>query len=59
MERDQIAARIDAEAILRLHSNEIGAAIYRHGQAQTARTLRALANIIEESEFTAHTEWVN
>ncbi len=59
MNRDQIAARMDAETLLELHANAIGAAVYRLGQAQTAMTLRELANIIEDSEFATSTEWVH
>ncbi len=57
--RDQIAARQDAEALLELHANAIGAAVYRYGQAQTAMTLRVLADIIEASEFKTQTDWVH
>ncbi len=56
---DKNTARMDAEALLELHADAIGGAVYRLGQAQTAMTLRELANIIEDSEFTASTEWVH
>ncbi len=51
MTRDQIAARIKADALMAEHIDMIIAAVYTFGAGGTAGILRALADKIEHGEF--------
>ena len=51
IDRESLVAELDAAAVLEAHGQQIAATVYLYGQQKTADTLRALASLIEESEF--------
>ena len=52
IERESLMAQLDAAKVFETHGQQIYARVYLYGQQKTADTLRALAVLIEESEFT-------
>ena len=52
-------AERNAALVLNAHSKQISAVVYMHGQQAVAETLRALAGLIEESEFSYDPGWVH
>jgi len=51
IDRDSLMAELDAARLLEAHGDQIAATVYEYGQRATVATLRALATIIEDSEF--------
>ena len=52
-------AERNAALVLDAHGEQFSAVVYMHGQQAVAETLRALADLIEESEFSYETGWVH
>ena len=53
------AAEHNADLVFDAHEKQIEENVYALGQETVVSTLRALANLIESSEFTFTAEWIH
>ena len=59
MKSEFTSAESAAEQVMDAHGQQISVAGYQHGQQAIVHTLRALADLIERSEFEFQAEWIH